>query len=245
MNLVIDIGNTLTKIAFYRGNTLEELFVQKSLSVFLLKKLQKQYPQTRAAIISSVKAYPVAVKQFLKNHYIFVDNPKDISLPLQISYKTPDTLGNDRLAASVAAKALYPSENVLIIIAGSCITYDMVSREEIYLGGAISPGLQMRYKALHTFTGKLPLVVHKPFAKIIGETTEESIMSGVINGMTAEIDGMTNYYKNLFTPLKVILSGGDMEYFEKRLKNNIFAIPNIVLTGLNHLLTVYLEKNNH
>jgi type III pantothenate kinase len=145
-------------------------------------------------------------------------------------------LENDRLAAAIAGATLYPGSNVLVIQAGTCITYEFINAQGEYIGGAISPGIQMRYKAMNTFTGKLPLIEHKKFDGLIGQTTEESILSGVNNGILAEVDGIINAYKSQYPDLTIILSGGDADFFVKQLKNSIFAVPNIVLKGLNIIL---------
>ena len=151
-------------------------------------------------------------------------------------------MGKDRLAAAVTGNHFFPNQNVLIIIAGTCITYEFVNTKAEYLGGAISPGISIRFKALHTFTGKLPLVEKKIKASIIGNTTENSILSGVINGCFYEVKGITYEYTDKYKDLKIILSGGDMKYFDKILKNSIFAISNIVLIGLNIILDFNAKK---
>jgi type III pantothenate kinase len=156
---------------------------------------------------------------------------------------TSETLGADRLAAAVAAHSLMPSDNVLLINAGTAITYDVVTADGVHLGGAISPGIIIRYKALHTFTGRLPLLDEITDSPLIGQTTVGSILSGVLNGTLSEVDGMIERYGQLYSGMKTILSGGDNNYFDKRLKNKTFAIPNLVLTGLNITLDYNLEKS--
>ena len=157
-------------------------------------------------------------------------------IPLQNTYKTPESLGRDRIALAVGANQLFPTNNTLVIDAGTCITYDFIDEKNNYLGGAISPGLQIRLNALHTFTEKLPLVTIKNGSELIGKTTEMSILSGVINGATAEVDGIIDRYKEQFGNLKTVLTGGDANYFVKTLKNNIFANSKVLLNGLNTIL---------
>ena len=145
-------------------------------------------------------------------------------------------LAHVRLAAAVGASRRFPGEDLLVVNAGSCITFDFISREGDYLGGAISPGLAMRLKALHTFTGKLPLINLRQARHLIGTDTAGSILSGVVNGAIAEVEGIARQYSAQFPGLRVILSGGDLKYFDKRLKISIFALPNIVIHGLYQIL---------
>jgi type III pantothenate kinase len=161
--------------------------------------------------------------------------------PFKNSYATPHTLGVDRIALATAAFYHNPKGNTLVIDAGTCITYDMLNDYGEYLGGAISPGLYMRYKALHEQTSKLPLLEPTDLVDFIGNSTESSIHSGVVNGMCQEIDGVIDQYKSRFTDLTVILTGGDALFLSKRLKNTIFADSKFLLTGLNYLL----EYNKH
>jgi type III pantothenate kinase len=165
-----------------------------------------------------------------------------LPLPVVIDYHTPDTLGTDRIAAVVAAHNLYPDKNILVVETGTCITYDFIDAEGIYRGGSISPGLGLRFSALHNFTDKLPLIEPVKDAILIGKSTESSIQSGVINGLIAEVQGIISMYENNYEDLTIILSGGNLDYFDKILKNNIFAVPNIVLTGLNIILD-FNDKN--
>ncbi|MGZ4038048.1 MAG: type III pantothenate kinase, partial [Bacteroidia bacterium] len=145
--------------------------------------------------------------------------------------------GSDRLAASVGAFGLYPGQDTLVVDAGTCVKYNFTNRNNEYLGGAISPGLQMRFKAMHQLTGRLPLVIpDDQFNKLVGTTTEESLLSGVINGLIHETDGFINDYKKQYPQLKVVFTGGDTSFFVKRLKNSIFADHDLVLKGLNDIL---------
>ena len=136
----------------------------------------------------------------------------------------------------VAAHFLYPNRNVLVIDAGTCITYDLINKNEEYFGGSISPGLTIRFNALHTFTGKLPLVSHRNYYELAGNDTETSILSGVINGFLFEVDSVIDSYRDRYDDLKVLVCGGDYQFLADRLKNSIFAIPELVLVGLNEIL---------
>jgi type III pantothenate kinase len=160
------------------------------------------------------------------------------SLPLPISnlYATPQTLGGDRLASVCGAHQKFPGSHCLVIDAGTCIKYDFLDKDGQYHGGAISPGLKMRFQAMHQFTAKLPLVEIVEDPKLIGNTTETSLQSGALNGAVAEMNGIILQYEQKFEGLQVILSGGDGPFFENKLKRPIFALPELVLSGLNSIL---------
>ena len=157
-------------------------------------------------------------------------------IPIENLYLTKDTLGVDRLANAVAANSIFPQRNVLVVDCGTCVKYDFVNHKNQYLGGSISPGLQMRFKALNQFTGKLPLLKPEAHPSLIGDSTETAITSGVINGLVAEIKGVIKSYTSIYENLTVILTGGDASFFDKELKSNIFVEPNLTLIGLNEIL---------
>ena len=161
-----------------------------------------------------------------------------MSLPFKNLYETPKTLGLDRIALIAAAADQYKKENVLVIDAGTCITYDFLNSKNEYLGGAISLGLTIRYEALHNLTAKLPLLKPDDSNFFIGNSTESSIHSGVINGLVNEIDGIIQQYQSTYKDLTIILTGGDTNFLSKRLKSSIFANSNFLLEGLNHLLKI-------
>jgi len=247
MRLIIDIGNTLAKVALFED--LEPLAITylphltiEALELFL-KESNFSRPET--AILSSVRQSDEHVIDYLNSNFKLLILSAQTPTPLKNLYNSPETLGYDRLAAAVGAVALFPNRNILIINTGTAITYDIVTRYSEYLGGAISPGLTMRLMALHNFTQKLPLVTLKDDAPMVGTTTEKSIISGVLNATRAEIDGMIERFNNHYEQLAVILSGGDVKYFDKSLKNSIFAIPNIVISGLNQLLAFNFGKKNY
>ena len=169
----------------------------------------------------------------------FIELNHSTPVPFINSYTTPDTLGKDRIAIASAATKKYPGENVLIIDTGTSITYDFVTSNKEYLGGSISPGLNMRFKALHNFTHRLPLInLPDPDTEInlVGDSTESSILTGVVNGLIAEVENIIVQYNTKFSPLILVISGGDYKYFEKLVKSNIFAAPNIVVYGLKCIL---------
>lgn len=248
MKLILDFGNTLKKFALFEDNELVKLKTLDGKSSADLEQFTREFvksystSEVKQAIISSVVNYPEAYREYLNTAFNLIELSQDTPLPIRNLYKTPATLGKDRLAVACAAHVLFPDSNVLAIVAGTSITYDFVERNGNYLGGAISPGMNTRFKALHTFTDQLPLLEGRNSDTLIGRNTEESIMSGVMNGITAEMDGFIDKYSEIYENLTVLLSGGDLNYFDKRLKNNIFAIPNLVMSGLNIILD-FNEKN--
>lgn len=245
MNLVIDIGNTRTKIGLYENNTLLDVHYYPAFDSSDLKYYLRKHP-IKKCIISSVGESPESYALFLQNagikHTIIFDEQTPI--PIINNYSTPQTLGKDRLAGVIGAYAEFASQDILVIDAGTCVTYDFLRKEGVYEGGAISPGIQMRLKAVNQFTKNLPLVESCESTVVTGKTTEESIVSGTLNSIVFEADGFIDYYKNLYPDLITIVTGGDVNYFDKTLKNNIFARPNIVLTGLNKILVYYFEKKS-
>jgi type III pantothenate kinase len=138
---------------------------------------------------------------------------------------------------------MFPNSNILVIDAGTCITYDFIDKNGVYQGGAISPGINLKLKALNTFTQKLPLIEFKNEFVLIGQTTEESILSGVLNGTIAEIEGIIGYYSHSFSDLKTIICGGASNFFESKIKAPIFVVPELVLIGLNRILQYNVSKN--
>jgi type III pantothenate kinase len=244
MDLVIDLGNTNKKLAIFRMGKLSELKSFKEIDLEMIREFAEQNPGIDNCILSSVIDHPESISYFLQERFFLIDFDEHTPLPIKNLYRSSETLGKDRLAAAVAGTTLFPGMNVLVINMGSCITYDFINSNNEYLGGGISPGMQMRFKALHTFTGKLPLVTHKESDEFIGVDTENSVLSGVVNGIISEIEGITVRYHERYKDLSVILSGGDLIYFDKRLKISIFAVPNIVLQGLYQILAFNVQKTN-
>lgn len=237
INLILDFGNTRYKLALFEQ---DDLIYQSSgieLNISDLLKLKLDYPTLKSTIFSSVIELKPELKSFLLNDFQAIELNHLTPIPIQNQYQTPATLGKDRLAAAVAAAMLYPNTNVLIIDAGSSITYDLITEKGNYIGGGISLGIQMRFKALHHFTGKLPLISQTyEQVELVGKNTEESIRSGVLNGLLHEVDGVIHAYKSIHNDILVLITGGDLKYFDKNLKNNIFAAENLVLQGLNFIL---------
>ena len=235
MRLLIDSGNTRVKyIVSDQGHWLETGVVEE-LST-LEEKLRAKYPTLQQLIYSDVRGEHTAEKwqAFFPNFNIHA--LKSLPFPFESNYATPATLGDDRLALVAAAVKKYPQQNCLIIDAGSCLTFDLLTAKGVYLGGAISPGIQMRFKALHTFTGKLPLCTSEEQNNAVGTSTQEAIATGVMHGVIYEIEGQINALSQKYTPLTVILTGGDALHLSKTVKNTIFAEPNFLAEGLDYIL---------
>ncbi len=237
MNLIIDVGNTFVKTAVFNRQT---IIFQKSFEALdftaEIDAIFKKYSTIEDTILSSVSAEIKNLKEILSKKTTVYTVTHQSKIPFKNLYQTPQTLGVDRIALVSAAVTTYPNKNILIIDAGTCITYDFLNLENQYLGGAISPGISMRFNALHSFTANLPLINLKDIDDIIGNTTQTSIQSGVLYGVITEIDGIINRYKTKYGDLTVILTGGDANFLSKRLKNPIFAHSNLLLEGLNIIL---------
>ena len=238
--LIIDLGNTRAKVALYEGHNLQEVKCFDAPDPGQLLKPYLEPNNLKACIISSV-SMPTAPFRELLSKIQLIEFNASTPLPIINRYASPSTLGADRLAVAVAANGLYPGKDVLIIDAGTAITYDFINKNGEYQGGGITAGVHMRFKALNAFTSRLPLVEARFPDFLIGRNSDESILTGVMNGIRAEMDGIIEEYKLLYPGIITLFTGGDMFYFEKNLKNNIFAIPNLVLTGLNLILEYNLE----
>ena len=243
MNFIIDTGNTLTKLALFQGKEMVAFTSFTGVDTQIIVKFCEANANIRNVIISSVRDYPPEMESFLSERYRTIVFNEMTPVPVNNRYETPQTLGKDRLAGAIGARQLIPATDILVIDAGTAITYDLVTAEGNYLGGGISPGISMRYKALHTFTGRLPLLDIADFAPLIAANTVSSIHSGVLNGVLAEVDGIIRNYQQMYPGLKIILSGGDYNYFDKQLKIKTFAAPNLVLEGLNLILNLNIETN--
>jgi type III pantothenate kinase len=242
LNLIVEQGNTATKVAVYQHSKLIEATVHKTFEMSELGLLLERYPLENG-IFSTVREPDKMIVDILSERlkkFLFFDD--FVKLPLKISYRTPETLGKDRIAAVAGAHYLHPDKDVLVIDAGTAITYEIVEASGLYVGGNISPGLSTRFKALHQFTEKLPLVEETVQVPLIGTSTESAIIAGVVNGIIYEMDGYINAVREVYPGIFVFLTGGYSFYFEKRLKNAIFAAINLVLTGLNRILEYNVEN---
>ncbi|MFH1319880.1 MAG: type III pantothenate kinase [Bacteroidota bacterium] len=217
MNLVIDIGNTRSKLAVFENDRLINVDVYDEIDI---DKVKKFLSNVKSVILSSVAKDPVNFADILPGSINFIELKPGTPLPIGNLYKTPETLGYDRIAAVAGANHQFRGKNVLVIDAGTCITYDFINSKNQYLGGSISPGINMRFKALNNFTTNLPLLdIDKPLrdSRVVGENTTDSILSGVLNGALAEVKGIIASYKKDFPGLRIIMTGGDLDFLEKEL----------------------------
>lgn len=237
MNLIIDIGNSSCKSALYEGGEIKEFHKGSNREIEILDKWQSCYSIDKA-IVSSVIEIPAKITQQLDAlHCPTTHFSSRIPLPVKILYRTPHTLGVDRLAAIIGAQGEAPCKDLLVIDAGSAITYDFVDADGNYHGGNIAPGIDMRLASLHEHTGKLPLIAKEGDNPMLGYDTETAIRSGVINGVTHEIEGYIAELKEKFPELLVFLTGGDQKSLIYKIKSCIFADEFLVLKGLNRILT--------
>ena len=238
IKLVVDVGNTNSKLFVFDKNRLllSEIADSDQKTAIFLNEIKKKYI-IEACIVSSVREIDAEINNNLNQikNCIFFDYR--LKLPITNLYKTPETLGPDRIAAVVGASSLFPSQNIIVIDAGTAITYDIILANMNYIGGNISPGIQTRFKALNTFTGKLPLLsIDMKNENIIGTTTNEAILCGVQNGIIWEIEGLVAQIGKRYGDIKVLVTGGDYRFLVKSLKIPIFAESNLTAIGLNKIL---------
>lgn len=238
MNLVIDIGNTDIKLGVFKKAILQKKITGKKENLpGYLEELTELFPGIANVLVASVGEPEENLLDILSDRFSFLMVlDSTVKLPFLNKYASPKTLGVDRIALASAASRQFPGQNVLIIDAGSCITYDILTEKNEYLGGAISPGIEMRYKALHNYTAKLPLLNKESPDYLVGDSTSASIHSGIVNGIRFEIEGFIAGCKNKFPNLAVILTGGNAPFLRDKLKNDIFANSDFLLEGLNHIL---------
>jgi type III pantothenate kinase len=239
MNLVIDAGNTRTKIAIFEGDKMREkhVFDDASAARSLLSGIHASHLLVSA--VTNAGFQLGEVPKVSGSRYVLT---QALPLPIHNRYATPETLGADRLAAACGAWHQFPGKDSLVIDCGTCINYEFVNARGEYLGGAISPGLSMRFRSMHEGTDKLPLAAPVPIAvgaeapSLTGGDTDTCLVSGVMNGMLEEIKGIMARYASHHPDVRVILTGGDAGFFEKPLKPSIFVAPELVLEGLNSIL---------
>ena len=252
MLLAVDVGNTRIKVAVFEDGIILEHFVFTELELrkffsIILKKYENVTDLVVASVGNIEKSAFLSFEKQLKIHFI----THEMAFPFRNLYKTPLTLGIDRMVLASGAVLQFPNQNRLVIDAGTCVTYDFIDSEDNYLGGAISPGIRLRYESLHNYTAKLPLLTLENYGSakesevqsFIGNSTQESIHSGVLNGLTNEIDGFIAQYQQQYSNFIIILTGGDADFLAKRLKNTIFANSNFLLESLNQTFQ-YKIKND-
>lgn len=229
--LCFDFGNTRLKCAVFNGAELEEMLVLENGDPATIRQLVEKY-QPAKSLLSSVVKHDPEVETILSSSTRFHHLNHQSKLPITTPVGKPETIGADRLGLVVAAVHLFPKKNNLVIGLGSAITYNFINKYHEFLGGGISPGMEMRFKSLHQYTALLPLVEKDWNFPLVGYDTRTNILSGVILGMAKEVDGMIDAYKERYGNFNVLLTGGDAPYFVYHLKNRIFADPNLIYKGL-------------
>lgn len=244
MNLAIDVGNSHVKYAVFSSGQIIDSFCTPTVTVADIENLSGQYPGINAAIIMSGRGDIQDIEKYLygKVEKLIVFD-SSVPVPIKNLYNSP-ALGPDRLAAAVAANNLYPRSNIMVVDFGTAITIDMVTERGEYLGGNISPGAGTRFQALNQFTGKLPLCTLSEEISLTASDSQGAIRSGVAMGIIYEIEGYIRDLNEKYENLKIVFTGGESDYFVKKLKNTIFANYDLVLYGLNQILE-YNAQSKH
>lgn len=237
MNLCIDIGNSFVKLAVFDSKG-EMLFHKRFVNVLVqdIKKIQRKYP-FQNVIISSVRKKALRFFQHLEKNYHLLILDHKTKLKFENTYDTPKTLGKDRIAGVAGAQALFPKKNIMLADIGTCITIDFLNKKGQYLGGNISPGVKMRLKAMHEFTSSLPEVKFSKVKTLIGKSTKEAMKNGAVYGIVLELESYIKRLKDDYGNINVILTGGDASFFAELIDYQIFVDSNLVLKGLNEILT--------
>jgi type III pantothenate kinase len=238
MNIVVDYGNTAAKVGIFEDEHLRDKQLFQDFTS--LRNYLQQSPAENI-LVSSVShpaaeilnSSPASGKKIILTH--------ELALPVKLLYATPQTLGVDRIAAVCGALELFPGQDCLVIDAGTCITYEFLDHQRNYFGGGISPGIGMRFEAMHRFTSRLPLVAPVQRVPLVGNSTTTSMQSGVINGVRAEVEGIIHRYTELHPGVKTLLCGGDAGFFENQLKQATFVAPDLVLIGLHRILHYHIH----
>ena len=237
MNLAVDIGNSFAKLALLEEGQIVDTFRTALADEAFFASVLRDYPTVDRAILLSSRGDVPDVERWLAKqipHFIRFD--ASVPVPIRNGYATPETLGPDRLAAAVGARSIYPDAPVFVVDFGTAITLDLVTADGEYLGGNISPGVAMRFHALHDHTRTLPLCELPQHTETIGRNTSAAIESGVVLGIVREVEGYIRELEERYSGLKIIFTGGDANYFAKRLKSAIFATCDLVVYGLNTIL---------
>ena len=243
MNLVVDIGNTRTKLAFFEKNTLVEKAILETAALSWLSDRLQDGRRVDGAILSATGQDTEGVENFLTNNLPYIKLAPETPIPIHNAYATPETLGRDRLAAVIGANFLFPKQNCLVIDGGTCITYNFLSKTETFIGGNIAPGLTMRFRAMNHFTAKLPLVERNTaISTLLGNTTETAMRAGAQIGLLSEVEGFVKRLENQEGKIKVILTGGDGQFlFDNLSLKEKYLEPHLVLQGLNQILNYHFQ----
>lgn len=242
MNLIIDSGNTRVKFFEVMHENISDPEIFNNSDYTNISNYLESIHVIKAISSNVGKTNQPWEKLIIKKAETFIKFDHNTSIPIKNNYRTPTTLGHDRLAAAVGAASLYKNSDILIIDFGTAITYDIVSKNT-FLGGAIAPGMQLRFNSLHDHTSKLPLLQATKNYTTPGITTNDSILNGVISGIKNEVIGTIKTYQKEYSELITVITGGDMEFFDKIIKNGIFAEPKLIAKGLNNILNYNVEKS--
>lgn len=243
LHLCIDIGNTRAKLAIFAAND-SMIDLQIVPHVEIIEAVDKLLGEQQIShcILSSVATPDTALIALLSKNSHFIELSHRTYIPIDNRYKTPETLGKDRLAAVIAANFVYPKQAVLVIDAGSCITFDFIDDKACYWGGSITPGIKMRFKAMHHFTGRLPLItLPENIPSLTENTTVTAMQSGIYWGVLAEMEGIIRAYQKDFPHLQIMVTGGDTDFLKKHLSICVQADPYLVLHGLHIILKYNIE----
>lgn len=235
MNLCIDIGNSFIKLAIFNEEGLRHKDVVKKVYVKQLTELRRKYGFDNV-IIGASGRIPKSLMHHLNKNYHLLILDVDTKLPIEIAYETPKTLGRDRVAAVVGASSIFPRQDNCVIDIGTCITYDIINKKGIYLGGNIAPGVRLRLKSMNDYTARLPLVPRGELGLLIGKNTKQALQNGAALGTLLEIEAFIKRITEKFSKINIILTGGDANYFGDKINSKIFVKPNLVLIGLNEIL---------
>jgi type III pantothenate kinase len=236
MNLVIDIGNTQFKVCVFDKNEITYHAFFKTIANNLLPNLISEFSIQQGIYSDTRGIDKQELQKQLPKDFNLIELTSDLPLPIKLDYKTPETLGKDRIAGAVGGYNQFPNSPILLIDIGTAITIDYISADGIFQGGIISPGPEIRYKALHQFTGKLPLLEPEPNPNLLGKTTRESILAGVQNGILYEILGYITHYNKSTPEIKIIVTGGYAYLFDNKINYPIFVDSFIIPKGLNSIL---------
>jgi type III pantothenate kinase len=242
MNLCIDQGNSSTKVGIFNQYELIESFSYEHFGKAELSGLSDKFSLSGCIISSVISDNEKLINELKCKFQIFIELSHTTAIPIENKYLTPETLGKDRLAAVIGAAGLKPGHDILVIDAGTAITYDFIDSTQHYHGGNIAPGINLRLRSLHEYTQKLPAIEPKVESPFIGNTTESAMLSGALYGIVFEIDGYIEALKIKYPQLSTFLTGGSTFYFDTKLKNAIFAERNLVLIGLNRILLYNVQK---
>jgi|LakMenEpi03Aug12_release.lakeMendotaPanAssembly.Ray.scaffolds.fasta_scaffold07229_16 type III pantothenate kinase len=236
VSICLDFGNTNMKAAIFLGDRLIDKIIFNPEEALEKLKMLIDFHNPQKSILSSVVNHAKEIENLLQTHTKFHLLSTNTKIPFLNAYGSPETLGHDRIALVAGLAKQFPKEDSLVISVGTCITYNFLAKNNAFRGGAISPGIELRLRALNEFTQKLPYVSREGHISILGYDTETSIRSGVVNGIAAEMDGMIDRYEAQYGRINAVLTGGDGAFFESRLKSKIFADTHFLFKGLYAIL---------